>query len=378
MEVKMREPLDFPGAARFLELYEAGVSFNDMAVDPELTRDMFPDVKNERTRSWKFYYKEKELVNTGALKKRSRKGSQKTVSTATAKTLTESSSLEQINHYEEYLNKYEELIGAKAKRTEQGRKRRSLRQEWVVMSDLHSPDERMDLIIHAAERHPGAGCIIAGDLDDNEMMSRFDHTDWTAPGFRQALSHRDAMLDFITQHFPTTKILLGNHDLRLPRRAAKALGPDYAWISQQFLLWSYEQRHGIQVVTHDVNRRNGRPIPYLHYYDQVGDCMIGHVEVAGRPVGSGAAKAHDFFQSWQKELGLGDFRVVLQAHTHKQSFFRHPSTGVFCYEIGALCDIPSYSLTSRQSYAPPQLGYFHLVQYDGVTDINESRLVSLE
>lgn len=281
--------------------------------------------------------------------------------------------------FEKHLWDYEQMIGASAKRAAaRSRAPQGRRVETVVISDLHVPDERMDLLARIAETHRGANLVIAGDLDDFEMLSKFDQLDWTGLTFQESLARRDAVLDFLTQHFTNVEVMLGNHDLRIPRKAARLLGADYAFMSQQFLMWTYEKRHGIRLVTQDVRKQCGRQIPYLHYYHQVGDCMIGHVEVSGRTPGKGAERAHDFFQGWKKELGLSDFRVVLQAHTHKQSYFRHSHSKAHCYEIGALCDIPSYSLMSRQNYGPPQLGYFSLVQYDGVTDINESRLISFE
>ncbi len=372
----MKSSLDFPGSDRFLELYRSGVSFNDMAKDPKLVQDMLPEVANERTRSWKLYYKEKELVNAGALERRPRRTGE--VKASPSHSLSELIAPERVSFYEEHLQRYEEMIGAPTKEPRERAGRRALKEETIVISDLHCPEERGDLIAEIIQRHRGANLVIAGDLDDLEMMSRFDHVDWTGLSFQESLAHRDALLDKLTEAFSSVEIMLGNHDLRLPRRAAKALGPDYAFISQQFLMWAYEKRHGLKVITNDVRRYSGRPIPYLHYYHQVGDCVIGHVEVAGRPVAKSSGKAHDFFTQWQRVLGLKEFNVLLQAHSHRQSFFRHPDSGVHCFEIGALCDIPSYSLTSRQSYCPPQLGYFQLIQYQGVTDVNASRLYSFE
>jgi hypothetical protein len=360
-------------------LYHAHTSFNEMARDPLLSQEMLPQIDNERTRSWKIYYKERELVNAGVLEKRPRRQRKAEPEARAPRSLTESSQPQQVDFFEQHLRTYETLIGAAPKEgTRPTRKQARLREETVVISDLHVPDEREDLIAEVIRRHRGARLVIAGDLDDFEMLSRYDHNDWNAPTLQDSLARRDALIDTLRENFSEVEIMLGNHDLRLPRRAAKALGPDYAWISQQFLMWAYERRHGIKVITNEVRKQSGRLVPYLHYYHQIGDCVIGHVECAGRPVGKGVERAHDFFLQWKGILGLNDFRVVLQAHTHKQAFFRHPDTRYFCYEIGAMCDIPSYSLTGRQNYGPPQVGYYHLVQYNGVTDVNESRLISLD
>ena len=94
---------------------------------------------------------------------------------------------------------------------------------------------------------------------------------------------------------------------------------------------------------------------------------------------SGAIKAHDFFTMWERQLGLREWNVLLQAHTHKQTWHRHKITKRHLFETGALCDTPEYALKGgRHCYGPTEHGYFVLVQYDGITDLNESRLVCLD
>jgi hypothetical protein len=372
----MSEPQ--PGLARIKELYETGKTMNEIAEDPELRSTVLKGIENPRTRSWRIWHIINTMADMGMMSKRESSSTpfprtRKNQSPSHSKALTAKTT----NFYDQHLTDYERFIGAKLRRKQAKQRSTSGRQEIVVISDLHIPDERMDLLAEVAARHKGAACCLAGDINDFEAFGRYDIKDWNVPNLQSALARTDVVMEFLTTHFSNVSVLFGNHDLRLARKAAKQLGPDYYFICQQFLMWAYEKRHGVEVIHHQITKTNGRTMPGIFFYQQIGDCVIGHVEAAGKPVGKGVMMAHDFFFSFRDFLGLEPFTTVLQAHTHKQSYHRNHLTGVHCYEIGALCDVPAYSM-NQPKYGPMQHGYFHLVQYDGITDINESRLYTLD
>jgi predicted phosphodiesterase len=362
---------NLPGFDRLRELYDLGCTAHGIALDPYIGETILKGIENPNTRRWEIHHllkvlKRLEVFPTGGQVVED-------FAPSHAHTITPQKEATFAHHLEQY----EKFIGAHYKRRENDQKFRVADEKIVVISDTHAPDERRDLITQICIENKGRRCVLAGDINDFAAYGRWDVTDWTLGNLKDALAYTDAMLDLMGQYFPQIDILFGNHDLRLPRKAGKQLGPDYFWLTQEFLMYAYEKRHGVKVIHRTLDKKNGRQIPGIFFYHQVGDAMIGHVEVGGKPTGKGALMAHDFFYSWKHELGLNPFNVVLQAHTHKQSYFRHPLTRVHCYEIGALCDTPAYAVMQGK-YAPPNHGYFLLSQRDGVTDINESRLVSLD
>jgi predicted phosphodiesterase len=363
--------LDRPGLRRIKELYEQGLIQREIAEDPELRRTMLVGIDKASSRRWKVFHTINAMADMGIIEKRE-PGNMRAPSVGEI-AHDEALSQKTKSFYDKHLEDYETLLGAASKR--RSYKPRSLRgrTETVVLSDTHIPDERMDFLTEIALRHKGAACVLAGDINDFERFGRFDLKDWTAPDLHGSLARTDVVLGFLTDHFTHVDVLWGNHDLRLPRKAAKQLGPDYYFVCQQFLMNAYAVRHGVKVVQQKITKDNGRELPPMYFYQQIGDCLIGHVEAAGAPVGKGVELAHDFFFSRSAFLGLDPFKVVLQAHTHKQCYFRHKLTGAHLFEIGCCCDEQAYSM-SQPKYGPVQQGYFHLVQYDGVTDINESRL----
>lgn len=370
--------LERPGLKRIKELYDSGAYQKDIAEDPEIRRTILAGIDNPVSRKWKIFHTINSMAEMGIIVKREPNNMKApSVGPSAIEESHKATSKREERWHEEHLQQYEKFIAAKAVRRQKPVSNKSGRQETVIISDLHIPDERMDLLEEVCHRHKGARCCLAGDVNDFEVFGRFDVKDWNTPHLKSALARTDVVFGLLADNFSEVSVLFGNHDLRLARKASKALGPDYHFICQTFLMWAYERRHGIKVVQHNITKTNGRDLPGLFFYEQIGDCLVGHVEAAGRPVGKGSLMAHDFFYSYRDHLGLKPFKVVVQAHTHKQSYFRHYLTGVHCFEIGCLCDIPAYSM-NQPKYSPVQHGYYHLVQYNGVTDVNESRMVFLD
>ena len=375
--------LSDPGLNRVVELYNDGFIQRDIAEDEELRETLLYGIDNPVSRKFKVSHTIDFLKRIGVIGERDGTNIPKKKPTKSEEyspnTTKNTGAIGGEDAYYRHLSQYEEFIGAKEKRKgrECCKEKIGERTETIIISDTHIPDERMDLLGEIALRHSGAHCVLAGDLNDFQMFGRFDLKDWTLPNLQASLSRTDAVLGFLTEHFDGVDILMGNHDLRLPRKAAKQLGPEYNFITQEFLLSAYEKRHGARVIRNIITKENGRDLPGLYFYHQVGDCVIGHVEAGGKPVGASSKIAHDFFFSRRKLLGLTEFKLVLQAHSHRQSFFIDPLTGVHCYEIGALCTEQAYSI-EQPKYGPMQKGYYHLVQYGGITDIDESRLYSFE
>jgi len=278
--------------------------------------------------------------------------------------------------FEAQLAEYEQAIGDAGRRAKPAETTHGER-PWVVLSDPHIPQERKDLVAEVCARHKGDNCLVAGDLLDFGKFSRWLQTDCTEGSLEDLLGAKDAFLATLARHFGRVRVLEGNHDARLWRKAAQ-LGADYYWLTQEFFRQAYKVRHGVEVVARPFKRRNGRTTT-LCFYDQIGDCVIGHVERSGATPVRGARLANEFFQQWRRELKLEPwpYRVLLQAHTHRQGYWFDPVTRVHCYEIGALCDEPDWAVLGHRS-APVQHGYYYLVQREGVTDLDRSRLYTLD
>jgi predicted phosphodiesterase len=372
---------DQQSLARLKELYDGNISHDEIANDPELRADLLSGLDNDTARRTQLGKIIEHLAKTGYLTRRSRAEQPRHAATTTGQGTQNQTQIPERRRsaYDRSLERYEQFIGASARRREWKPMPITGRRETVIFSDTHIPDERPDLIAEVCARHKGARLVIAGDINDFQKYSRYEVEELGLPNMRDAFAQTDAFLEQMTEFFPETVVMFGNHDLRLERKVRRLLGEEFAWMTAEFHRMAYEKRHGIKVVSHHVERISGRPIEGLHYWYQIGDCLISHAERGGKAHGKGATDAHDFFYSHWKAgfLPLQEFKILLQAHTHKRCWVQHPTTHVHCVEIGAMCDVQAYSLKNPR-YAAIQNGYFHLVQHDGVTDVNESRLWILE
>jgi hypothetical protein len=362
---------------------------NRIAEDEEVIRTLkinergetLASIGNPTTRRFTVYRIIDTLVGKGILPERGRKrasvNGEASAVTSEAPAVEEPLLLPSL--YEEHLARYEERIGAPEKRNRSGKGAPSPTLRAVCFADPHVRLQRHDLVVKICKRHEGEDLFILGDLLDFEEFSRFIPEGRDYEPLHRLLASADAFLGFLCGYFPRIHLLLGNHDNRLHKKVARNLGPDYGWLTQQFLVTTYQKRHGVSVLNSPIQRHNGSVVENIYSWTQVGDCIMSHCEVSGRRghLSRSAEKAHDYFYSWREEFGLKPFRVVLQSHSHRQVLLRHPMTGVYCIETGSICDIPDYALRDHRT-TPPQNGYFHLVQVDGKTDMEESRLFHFE
>ena len=282
--------------------------------------------------------------------------------------------------YQEALVNYHSMIGYDgtssnlSKMSSSGRSS-TKSQKWVVVSDPHLPNERVDWLATIAQRHKGANLILAGDVLNLDRCSRWAQIDHSEPDLETLFQRRDDFVRTLRTALRRVVVMGGNHDARLWKKAA-ALGADYYWLTQEFFKQMFPTELGVEYVWKPFQKRNGRTI-YTAYYHQIGDALVGHIERSGVTPVRGGKLANEFFHAWRDDLKLNPFRVVLQAHTHKRGYHFDPVTRVHCWETGAMCDNPDYAVLDHRS-SPVQGGYFWLVQREGITDLTESRLFIME
>lgn len=355
------------GFARLKELYDAGVSTHRIAEDPDICRAYLTEVPPGAPRRWRIYRLLSSFVHSGVLA--ARPGFH---SNTTRKVEPQPPVESHESRWEEHLLQFERLIGARERRAADTDPKTGDGYEAIVISDLHIPDENPSLLVEIATKNEGKDLYIVGDINHFDGYSRHMKREPNPP-LKELLARTDAVFDFLSDYHPNIYLLLGNHDFNLPNNPSKLLGADYYWLCREFLIWAYERRHGVKVLSTELQKPGGAQATAFSFY-QVGDCVLSHALCAGRRPSAGVEKVHRHLQELYLHFGLPKFNVILHAHTHQTSYFRHGETNIHCYEIGAMCTIGDYVLHEPR-YSPPQHGWFHLVQdQDGITDINRSRL----
>lgn len=229
----------------------------------------------------------------------------------------------------------------------------------LVLSDLHIPTQHDKAIDFAVRRNLTADLIIInGDLLDLYSVSGF-----IKPRDIPIYEELDGAIRFLTwisDLFPNTFILLtrGNHEQRLYTKVVPHLPSGLQFVAKLDLLDTL-----------------ARPFPNVmsvnDWFVAVGDAIYAHSDATSAIPGKPAQTTGEWFLTHMDELGLTTApRFVVQGHTHRVSaVYTHNQK---CVESGCLCNHQDYARTTR--YKVPQgLGYVTALQYNGVTDLQNSR-----
>lgn len=274
--------------------------------------------------------------------------------------------------FEDYVLQYNKVLGieTKAARKKKPSSRKG-RKEIVVISDLHGPDVRVDLLAKIAVQHAGATLVIAGDFWNLNKASKFIKK--TRPQYasrememtvREAMKSTVAAFATVAPAFDEIFFVKGNHDERL----ANVLGMNC---------------DSGAAMADDLMQLYLSPIENLHFTGQdyirdffmfkIGDAWMGHWDCCGKPINAGASKSIEWMLSNPEVQAAGEWNVLVHGHTHKVS------EGVYLgkrgMECGCLTTNPDYYWENPGKFSYIQLGYAKLVQYDGITDDEESGLV---
>jgi len=241
----------------------------------------------------------------------------------------------------------------------------------LVLSDLHEPYGNESVYSEALNHKDAGTLVIPGDIGDYYSKSRFRKTKHVI--FKDEVRAVFYRLEWMSRHWRSIKIMIGNHDNR-PEKTIAGLfdgNADLLILTEQNLLKrlaSYFEN--IEVVGTQIE---GTGIGLTHIY-QHGDIIFTHGEMSHTRKEMTLAKVSEYLYKWKRVLGLKPYTVIAQAHNHQElktsegteRWFMLP-TASDPYSLGF-----EYIFSSRMYGRPPKVGYSVFYQKDGVTDYNKS------
>lgn len=233
----------------------------------------------------------------------------------------------------------------------------------LVLSDLHIPTQQDDAIDFAVVRNLTADLVILnGDILDLYSVSSFVKRS-DVPLYEE-LDGAVRFFEWISRKFKDSFIILtrGNHETRLYTKVLPHLPDGLEYLANLDLLDSLTRPFANMLSMND-------------WFVSVGDAVYAHSDATASIPGKPAQMTGEWFVSHYQELDIpAPPRFVVQAHTHRVSaVYTH---NMKCVESGCLCGPQEYSRTTK--YRTPQgMGYVVALQYDGVTDLMNSREYAL-
>ena len=223
------------------------------------------------------------------------------------------------------------------------------------LGDPHIPFQIDEQIQIAVNRNKAADVVVTVEVADCYSISRFNKNLSIPLEFE--IDHILRYFEFLNETFPLTFVLAGNHQKRIAKEMMKNLHPSLLFLVDGDLMMRLAKPFERVVVC---------KAPIL----QINDAVFTHAETFSSIDLKSAINVYQYIQEWRDVLGIRDYHLILQSHTHMIGCTYRSNCKIM--ETGCLCQVPDYSV--QGFYSKPQTnGYVVIVQREGVTDMNLTR-----
>lgn len=242
----------------------------------------------------------------------------------------------------------------------------------LVLSDIHIPFQREDILdIVAKHKHEISTIILGGDTVDCYAVSSFSHLETNPLVYEMKETHE--LLKQIQNVTPGIRkyMIVGNHEQRWSNYIAKNASELNTLHSENILneiVGGFSWHDRVKGVTTQYEALDYIVIDkwYMNYHDMIVAHPLNFSKVAAKT----SSMALDYFVEHGE-----DFNVALIAHTHKiSSCFKY---GKLAVEIGSLCKEQEYANKGKLSYTQQLNGYHLAVFKNKKYQVNESRQILL-
>lgn len=245
------------------------------------------------------------------------------------------------------------------------------REKILVMSDLHFPFARMDLVNEILKEHADADkVVLTGDLFENHLISTFSKERHIPLQIEYAAVF--AFVKKLSKMFPQVVLIDGNHDYGRFHRELNKMDPTVFFLMKgsplQYVAEGYEyDQFGNDLgvckmdnVVHAVSEGH-------NWWVKIGKTIFAH-RLKGFNKGpmASAVKMADWFIN----QGIS-FQALVCGHSHRVGVI--PYKGKLIIDEGALCYPLEYETNGSCNVTPVDLGYALIYQdRHGNVDIEQS------
>jgi predicted phosphodiesterase len=277
-----------------------------------------------------------------------------------------------LTSFEEAWARWSKAIGRRKDRYTPPPKKPEGRERIVVIPDIHAPYHDRECLVELIKREKGRASkvILIGDVSDAYSFSTFLKYDRMS--FQDEWAEVTAVMQVISESFPSVEVIIGNHDARLEKRLRHHLTEDMVdavkYMTRGILcpLTALVKRYpNVSIARHEVPGTTHS----IDWFTTCGDAWLGHPEKFSKVPGSSLRAVEDWLLDQETALSLDRYRLIIMGHTHQLAMIPFRSSSLLV-ECGCLCATQSYQLSPRIMGRPQKRGYVWFEQDNGVTDLN--------
>ena len=278
--------------------------------------------------------------------------------------------------FDEQWAQWRQTIGMAKDRYKARQKRPAFSDKRIlVIPDLHVPFHEPEMVADMLAKEGEADLAVCiGDLSDSYSLSTY--VSYNPIPYEAEWAACTAMVQTLSETFPETVILSGNHDTRLEKRVRERLSE--AQVKAVLCITG-----GTLCPVTAISRRYSNITMASHvtpsgetisWCQGIGDAWFGHAEVYSRVPGTALRNTHEWLVDNEESLGFQDYRCIVMGHTHQAGLFPWRANKLLV-ECGCLCKQQGYmrAPSSVGKGRPQRRGYVTLNQKDGRTDLNSVR-----
>ena len=211
--------------------------------------------------------------------------------------------------------------------------------------------------------------LVPGDAGDYYSKSRFKKP---KPGnFKEEVRSVFHRMEWLSQHWPTVKIMQGNHDNRPEKKIQNLfdVDPELLILTEANLLEHLACYFpNVEIIKHDIyNKGIG-----LTYIWQFGDMVFTHAEISRAQDSATMEYISNWLHTWRSLIGLKPYAFIGQGHNHQRYIGGRDGE---MWMMFPTCSDPysvgmEYIFQGKMYRRPPILGYSVLYHDEGICDTN--------
>jgi hypothetical protein len=169
----------------------------------------------------------------------------------------------------------------------------------LYIGDLHIPFQVDSQIQEAINRNLNADMVVTTELMDCYSVSRFNK-EMSIP-LEVEIDNTVRYLEYLSETFPCTIVMLGNHEARVGREFYKNTNPSLLFLVENNILKVLSKPFKNVIVVEQ---------PYV----QINDAVFVHAEKFSAVDLKAGVGVYNFLNEWKESLNLQDFRLCVQSH----------------------------------------------------------------